>query len=310
MRPFNVIEPRKPDLMKPNQGAQNALITVEPDGLVGIDSKVSQWDRARDLLAGIKTTLRLNLAGQVILGQELEALKIELGFKGSGRRKEKGHLPLLNSSPRTWEEWLKAELGISERTGQRFISSFRIVRAKNEVEGAQPEAVRLLAAAPSTLSDEDRKKLGKIVNELLKENSQKELLQQLGIVNGTHRLTDEDRAKASTKKPTSEDELLMASDHFRHICNEAIKFERLVTSSLHGSFFKGFLGMLPLAHEEPQRVVGLLDLRARLEEALGGDLEKLLDAVNRMIDAKMTGDAATKADERKVRRKSNSKITK
>ena len=292
--------------MKPNQGAQNALITVEPDGLFGIDSKVSQWDRARDLLAGIKTTLRLNLAGQVILGQELEALKIELGFKGSGRRKEKDHVDLLISSPRTWEQWLKAELGISESTGQRFISSFKIVRAKNEVEGAQPEAVRLLAAAPSTLSDEDRKKLGKIVNELLKENSQKELLQQLGIVNGTC----QNPRPASQKKPSLDDELLIASNHFRHICNEAIKFERLVTSSLHGSFFKGFLGMLPLAHEEPQRVVGLLDLRARLEEALGGDLEKLLDAVNRMIDAKMTGDAATKADERKVHRKSNSKITK
>lgn len=296
--------------MKPSQGTKNAVITVEPDGLVGIDSKVSQWDRARAILAGIKTTLRLNLAGQVILGQELESLKIELGFKGSGRRKESGHLPTLISSPRTWEEWLKAELGISRRCAERFISSFKIVRAKNEVEGGQPEAVRLLAAAPSALSDEDRKKLGKIVNELLKEDSQKELLQQLGIVNGTHRLSDEDRAKAGKKKPSPEDELLVASNHFRHICNEAIKFERLVTASLHGNTFKGYLGKLPLAHDDPKRIVGLLDLRARLEEAMGGDLEKLLAAVNRMIDAKMTGAAATKAEATKTRRKSNSRTTK
>lgn len=292
--------------MKPNQAAQNFLITVEPDGLVGIDSRVSQWDRAREILAGIKTTIRLNLAGQVILGQELEALKIQLGFKGSGRRKEKDQDGPFNFPARTWEQWLKAELGIGESTGRRFINSFKIVRAKNEVEGAQPEAVRLLAAAPSTLSDEDRKKLGTIVNELLKENSQKELLQQLGIVNGTC----QNPRPASQKKPSLDDELLIASNHFRHICNEAIKFERLVTSSLHGSYFKGFLGMLPMTHENPTLIVTLPDLRARLEEALGGDLEKLLAAVNRMIAAKMNGEAATKADERKVRRKFNSKITK
>ena len=308
MRPFNVIEPKKPDLMKPSQKTQNALITVEPDGLVGIDSMDLRFDRAREILGGIKTTIRLNLAGQVMLGQELEALKIELGFKGSGRRKEKPQNAVFNSVPNNWKGWLKAELGISDDTGDRFINSFKIVRAKNEVEGGQPEAVRLLAAAPSTLSDEDRQKLGQIVNELLKENSQKELLQQLGIVNGTN--SDANRAKASKKKPTPDDELLIASNHFRHICNEAIKFERLVTSSLHGSYFKGFLGMLPMTHENPTLIVTLPDLRARLEEALGGDLEKLLAAVNRMIDAKKTGDGATKADERKVRRKSNSRITK
>ncbi len=293
--------------MKPNQGAQNALITVEPDGLVGIDSMDPRFDRAREILAGIKTTIRLNLAGQVILGQELEALQIQLGFKGSGRRKEKRQDGGFNFPDRTWPQWLKAELGIGESSARRLINSSKIVRAKNEIEGGQPEAVRLLAAAPSTLSDEDRKKLGKIVNEQLKEDSQKELLQQLGIVNGTHRISDEDRAKSTKKKSTPDDELLVASNHFRHICNEAIKFERLVTSSLHGRFFSGFLRLLPLAHEDPKKIVGLLDLRARLEEAMGGDLEKLLAAVNRMIDAKMTGDTATKAAEAKAAKASGRK---
>ena len=48
------------------------------------------WDNARNLLAGIKQALRISLAGQVLLGQELHTLKKDLGFRHGGDRKSSG----------------------------------------------------------------------------------------------------------------------------------------------------------------------------------------------------------------------------
>jgi len=145
------------------------------------------WDTARTLLAGIKQALRISLAGQVLLGQELHTLKKDLGFRHGGDRKssdQSGHLIDL-----TWPEWVKQELGLSRTTADRMIETFEAARARVKKIGVTPDLPGgtkklelLFTARPSTMADEDREKLQQVVERLTFGSTQSELLEELRLV--------------------------------------------------------------------------------------------------------------------------------
>ena len=272
---------------------ETTMIAVEPDGLIGIESRTPQWDRARMILEATKTACRASIAGQVILGGELMALKSELGFNGGGRRKELPHGAVINSIPRTWPELVRAELGISEDTGDRFIGCFKIIQKRGKALGDESETFRLLSAPPSTLNESDRKDLGKIVNELLRDDGQKELLQELKIVNGTHRLKGGDMP-AKKAPADSGDVTVLASIHFRNLFNDLAKLEREVRRGRDDGNFKSFLYVLPLEPADSPDVVGLMDYRFQFEKlktAIEEDLAGLLTEINKAIEPQMQGTA-------------------
>ena len=146
------------------------------------------WDNARNLLAGIKQALRISLAGQVLLGQELHNLKKDLGFQRGnnqhGRIAQSGP-----SSPQTWAEWVKQELGVSRQTADRCIEMFEAAKARvkkigvtGDLPGGSKKLALMFDSRPSTMADEDREKLQSVVERLVFGSTQAELLEELKLV--------------------------------------------------------------------------------------------------------------------------------
>ena len=146
------------------------------------------WDTARNLLAGIKQALRISLAGQVLLGQELSTLKKDLGFRHGnnqhGRTAQSGQ-----SSPETWADWVKQELGLSRTTADRCIEMFEAAKARvkkigvtGDLPGGSKKLALMFDARPSTMAEEDREKLQAVVERLVFGSTQAELLEELRLV--------------------------------------------------------------------------------------------------------------------------------
>jgi len=145
------------------------------------------WDSARSILSGIQQALRVSLAGQVLLGQELANLKKDLGFIHGGDRKSSAHSEQLIT--RTWAEWVKNELGLSRPTADRMILMFEAAKARvkkigitGDLPGGSKKLMLLFDCRPSGMSEEDREKLAKVVEKLTDGASQKELLEELKLV--------------------------------------------------------------------------------------------------------------------------------
>lgn len=275
------------------------MIAVEAEG-VSVQEKTPQFDRARLILEGIKTAWRMNLAGQVMLGGELSAIKAELGFTGrGGDRRSKPHSAVLK---RTWDEWCRIELRISSDTGDRCIGCFEIVRKRAERLGEDSGAFRLMEAPPASLSEEDRKILQSVITALLKEDSQKSLLQELQLIKGPNILPG---GAPATKKPqvkTMLDEIeKVASGIFLKLCFELTKTAGEVERFHHGGAFEAHLYALPLATDEPE-ILGLLDFQKRLEEVksdVNDSLAGLLKKVGKAIETKTHCAAAPPLRKRK-----------
>jgi hypothetical protein len=272
----------------PQHNPKAALITVEPDGL-GIESGDPRFDRARQILEGVKMTCRMNIAGQVMLGGELFGLKEELGFNGSGRRKERSQVATFDFSSRTWDDHCKAELGISHDCADRFITCFRIIQKRGEALGEDSPAFRLLCVPVSTLGEDDRQILQRVVNELLKGDSQKDLLQELKIIRGQHRLKGGDTSE-SKKAAAQEATVKNASQFFRMIFNDLAGIEKAVSRQRHNPSFDAWLYLLPLATSEAAEVISLTDYQSKVEhlaETIEADLQDLLTKVGKAIESKM-----------------------
>jgi hypothetical protein len=145
------------------------------------------WDNARNLLAGIKQALRISLAGQVLLGQELHTLKKDLGFRhGANKGGPSGQFV---HTERTWSEWVKTELGVSYKTADRCIEMFEAAKARvkkigvtGDLPGGSKKLALMFESRPSTMTDEDREKLQAVVERLVFGSSQADLLEELRLV--------------------------------------------------------------------------------------------------------------------------------
>ncbi|RYG95365.1 MAG: hypothetical protein EON58_14310, partial [Alphaproteobacteria bacterium] len=91
----------------------------------------TDWTRAKGLLAELKSATRRSLSAQVLLGKELRFLKKKMGFqRGDADRFSSkpaqcgfGDFQRVteNETPKTWEKWCQAELGISDDTADRYL---------------------------------------------------------------------------------------------------------------------------------------------------------------------------------------------
>lgn len=142
-----------------------------------LESCVS-WDRARALLAGVKLAIRLSLAGQVMLGAELQQLKKDLGYHRGGDRRSNPQSVGLKS----WGELVKEELGICDRTADRMIDSWEAAKAKLKKLGGQPALLGIMETPAGELDAIQRQTLEAAVGKVTDGETQKSLLEELKLV--------------------------------------------------------------------------------------------------------------------------------
>ncbi|WP_193214958.1 hypothetical protein [Luteolibacter marinus] len=250
------------------------------------ESTGPNWDRARHILAGIKTCIRLGLAGQVLLGQELLALKIDLGFTRGGDRRSNPHDAGLKSLNRTWEDWCKSELGISDDTAARFIACHEAAKLRVKKLGGQPRLLILLETPPGQLSEENHTILAGMVDKLVDGESQKDLLEELKIAKQHKALTG--GANPAPAKPTENQAAeQLAFAFFSKVPDTVAKIQKGVTGLMTAPDYKAYLYRLPVSGDG-----GLESLAASLEEAIAGDLSRMLADVKEAIASKLQSIAA------------------
>lgn len=254
------------------------------------ESTGPDWTRARAILQGIKTLVRMTLAGQVMLGHELQTLKVELGFAGRGGDRSKPKDSVLKSLNRTWEQWCNAELGISPDGADNFIKCFEAAKLRVKKHGGQTKLLGLMETHPAKLTKEDSDLLGGMVDRLLHGETQRALLDELKIFKKASTTTGGDTS-ASKKKVQELAAEQLAFAFFGKATSSITKLEKHVQNLRVAPDYEGFLHTLPLHREGPDGL-SLHGLKITLETALTGDLPKMLEDVKAAIAAAEKGAAA------------------
>jgi hypothetical protein len=233
------------------------------------ESNLPDWSRARALADGIKHHFRLSLAGQILLGHELQTLKIELNFCGSGRRaEERSHDGTFKSLNRTWDQWTKSELGIGHAAADRLIECYEAAKSKLKKLGGQPRLVSLLDSKPAALSEESRNILSAMVDKLEWGDSQKALLEEFRLVKRHEALTGGDTSKH--RKPSKDEAIQqMAFAFFSKVPMSLGKMDRTIGNLRVAPDYELFLHRLPLVSSNP----GELSIGSLTAEVIAAERE-------------------------------------
>jgi hypothetical protein len=266
------------------EGKLRTFLKAKPLPLQG-ESTGPDWSRARHLQERTKLAFRFALAGQILLGHELETLKIELGFMGSGRRKEKPHDAVFKSLNRTWDQWCRSEMnGMSPDTADRLIATYQAAKAKLKKLGGQPRLLSLLETKPDAMDAEDRNTLSGMVDKLEWAESQKQLLEEWGIAK-QHKSTeggDTTKPKEETK-PTAQQ---MAFAFFETAAVKAAEVAGKIGSLRIKQDYEAFLYQLDVVSEDPKTLT--LDVLEVTQEALIRDAQAFLADIKKAKAAKLT----------------------
>jgi len=167
------------------------------------------WENARLYYRAVRTTGRQFIVAQICLGWELFNKKKELGFTGSGRRPESGHVATLGQ--RTWEEWLHAEIdsNLPRRTADRLIQTFlgfcekcpKKLRVTFESSGKR-SLITTLSKPPTSLTAKDRQIIETAIAKCSDGETQRSLLEELNLVKVHKALTGGDTSGSKKDKPT------------------------------------------------------------------------------------------------------------
>lgn len=224
------------------------------------------WDQARNILAGIQQALRISIAGQVLLGMELKNLKKDLGFTHGGDRKSSAHDD--NLIPQTWAEWVKSELGISRPAADRMIDMFDAAKARikklghtGDLPGGTKKLALLCDSRPSTMTDEDRESLHKVIERITDGETQKSLLEDLRLIKRHVSLTGGDTSMHKPERPSDQELMGQLAFKFFHPVAEALQAFR------RNSDREAFLHTIAMNSSE-EGEISLTGLERDLEAAL------------------------------------------
>jgi hypothetical protein len=185
------------------------------------------WSRPRLLLGQITTALRLSLAGQVLLGQELSNLKKDLGYQGAGGdRRSNGHSVHLIS----WPTLIQENLGISYKTADRMIDCYEAAKTRLKkltatatLPNGSAHLETLFTTRPGELTEAQCQELAKCVDKLVDGSSQTELLQELKITKFHVSLEGGDTSAHNKQRPSEEEMMAQLSFRFFHPVAEALQ---------------------------------------------------------------------------------------
>lgn len=243
------------------------------------ESQPPDWSRARQYLEGIKTFTRFAIAGRILLGHELLTLKTELGFVGRGGDRAKPHDAVLLG--RTWEQWCKSQLGMSDDTADRAIETYEAAKSRLKRLGGAQRTLKLLETPAAKLDDEARKTLSALVDGIEWGDSLKELMEEFRIFK--RHVAISGGATPPAKKPANPEQLLFAM--FVPLEDTIEKANKAAEKLRLGPDYQHLLYALPLVSSEPGKP-SLTALKAQLEAILNGDLAKTLDEINAVLDVR------------------------
>ena len=226
------------------------------------------WDNARLYYRAVKTTGRQFLVSQICLGWELSDKKKALGFTGSGRRLESGHVSTL--IPKTWEDYLHQEIDpdLNRRTADRLIGVFEGFcekvpkKLRTAFTGTSKRSLlTTLSKPPGSLTAKERSTIEAAITKCSDGETQRSLLEELSLVKVHVALKGGDTS--DSKKPKLTDAELMgqlAFDFFKPIADGLHKFRVDAERD-------AFLATLDLVSSD-EDAISLTTLEADLEVAL------------------------------------------
>lgn len=224
------------------------------------------WDQARNILAGIQQALRISIAGQVLLGLELKNLKKDLGFTHGNNQHTARTAQVGQSS--TWADWVKAELGLSKTTADRMIDMFDAAKARikklghtGDLPGGTKKLALLCDSRLSTMTDEDRESLHKVIERITDGETQKSLLEDLRLIKRHVSLTGGDTSAHKKDKPSEAE--MMAQLSFKFFCPIAEALQAFRRNADR----EAFLHTIAL-HSPDEDTISLTTLERDLEAAL------------------------------------------
>jgi hypothetical protein len=174
----------------------------------------------------------------------------------------------LLSLNRTWSQWCRAELGISDDTANRLIETYEAAKSKLKKLGGQPRLVSLLDSKPAALSEESRNILSAMVDKLEWGDSQKALLEEFRLVKRHEALTGGDTSKH--RKPSKDEAIQqMAFAFFSKVPMSLGKMDRTIGNLRVAPDYELFLHRLPLVSSNP----GELSIGSLTAEVIAAERE-------------------------------------
>ncbi len=226
------------------------------------------WDNARLYYRAVRTTGRQFLVSQICLGWELSDKKKALGFNHGGDRKSSGQVGHLIG--KTWEEYIHAEIdpNLARRTADRFIQVFDGFREKAPKKllagftaNAKRSLITTLSKPPGSLTAKERATIETAIAKCSDGETQRSLLEELGLVKCHKPLTGGDTSGSKKPKPT--DAELMGQ--------LAFKFFQPIAEGLHSMRStpdsEAYLHTIPITSAEEDEI-SLTSLERDLEAAL------------------------------------------
>ncbi len=280
--------------------------------------------RAKSLLAELKSTVRLSLALQILLGKELAICKKQLEFV-RGR-----HIVIrqLGGSEKSWDQYCREELEIASRTSDRYIQCFEAAKAratnlrakagrekakaleKGETKEAAKwekvikkcdKAIRLLRTPAADLAGGDENELTAYVGFLIQRQdrdkfptaaaniTQAELLEELGIKAPPRALQGGGSIGNGGDAGSGEDAQAifnqMVIDLYSGIARGCGDLENMICRGRNRSEFHEMLKVIPLA-TEVKNAPCLYAIRDSLRGVFDGELPKMILAVEQTIKEK------------------------
>lgn len=268
-----------------------------------------EWSRARGLLADLNKAARIGVSAQILLGKELSVFKRKLGFTHGSKERFSSQVdtcPLGSfqrvtekETPKTWEQWCQAELGISYKTADRYIACFEYALGRAKAHKAKvPEAFRLLVTPAAELTGDELERLAEHVSRLVMSEgldgqplTQRQILEELGIVKPAPRVGGDTSA---FKKPGRQMTLGEWATHiFEKIPREFDELERGIFRIKDAPDYRLLLQELPLDSPE-DGAISLMGIKECLERVLSGGVGKILTDVESAIEGRMLGDLPKK----------------
>jgi hypothetical protein len=238
------------------------------------------WERARNLLAGMRSHSRRRLAAQILLGKEIFEIKLKAGICGAGGdRRSKVQVGPLKTEEQTWDTLCRKELGISRQTANRYI-----VRYEKAAEFAKtlPEAGNILLADFGNLTGTEVETLAAFVEKLVDKMTAAEL--EVEPDEADEDETESDSGAGDFQETLEQEALIFFASIPRKI--DAIR-KALGPFRDHGKYHL-YLHKLPLDDGRDGKP-SLNGIKKGLEAILNDGLGAVLDDLREAIKAKSTG---------------------
>ena len=248
----------------------------------------ADWSRAKSLLESLRAHTRLTLAAQILIGKELSLIKLKLGFVHGRNQwtRQRGE------SSQTWNEHCRKELGIPDRTADRWIKCFEAaVKLAKRHKKNRPEAFRLLQTPAAELAGGELDQLAECVEKIVERDpksgdgeslTQRELMEEAGLFKNT---PTSGRDKSPKGKRDESDDYYVQSlfESFTSGISDEIKHFRRTRK---GVPFEARLEEMPIRSSDPD-APSLEKLKNELDHLVRDEVTPVLKEIEAAIQRKM-----------------------